>query len=734
MDPSPPSSLVTGVPPALDRLCAELLQRAPDARPRGAEIRRLLGLRPAPEEAPRTTRRGARLATDVEAALAAADGGAPGALASGEDVEALAATLVAAGRRVLGGRSPHGLWALARLFPALKTVPGLAQGPSEPPPAPEVRRLAAQALATTLQGMDRDAAPILLIPDAARIDADDVWLLRQVMRRDRADLPSPLLLLGHACTGDLARLRSSESALPAVALEPLQSGRGVGPGPVDGACGDAWARLAFHRVADDSGDPTALAHAGRPAEAAAAWVQLAAQLPTEGALRALSAAARLSLTAGDPEACRRATRQLLSLVGVGLPTTSTGSRAAARLARLQLAARGLALGSASASADATAASRVDACFAALSCLDRVDRRRARVLQARACRLALDTGDPTRAGRALVIEARRLAALGPAHIAKAVELAGRAGALAERLDEPLLTALTAHATGQIELAAGCLRTATVPLARAARLLRNRCVDAGPERRDADTGLMLALTWLGRWPELGRRTAALQDAARDDGDVEASRRLTLAGAYLLPLLRDDVEGARAQLDAARPWLGVDHSAAAIASVDVALYGDRDPDLQPLRELVEARAAQKQAPHPLAVLVDFAVGRAAVAVAALGDEPHRTIRRALRVADACAGRLARADTPLASALAPALAACVSAAAGDHEQAARLLRRATEAQDREALTALAAVTRRRLGELVGGLEGEELVTAADRTLRELGASEPAAVAGMYAPGRWIG
>jgi predicted ATPase/serine/threonine protein kinase len=42
VDPPPPSSLATGVPPDLDTLCAALLRRDPPARPSGAEVRAVL--------------------------------------------------------------------------------------------------------------------------------------------------------------------------------------------------------------------------------------------------------------------------------------------------------------------------------------------------------------------------------------------------------------------------------------------------------------------------------------------------------------------------------------------------------------------------------------------------------------------------------------------------------------------------------------------------------------------
>jgi eukaryotic-like serine/threonine-protein kinase len=79
-DPPPPSALVTGVPPTLDALCMQLLQRDPAQRPSGSEILDALGGVPERSTtdslAPPFMGRSSELA-ELERALAATDEGAP---------------------------------------------------------------------------------------------------------------------------------------------------------------------------------------------------------------------------------------------------------------------------------------------------------------------------------------------------------------------------------------------------------------------------------------------------------------------------------------------------------------------------------------------------------------------------------------------------------------------------------------------------------------------------------
>jgi hypothetical protein len=244
LEPTPPSARVGGVPPELDALCVELLESDPDLRPEGPEIARRVASGPSeppvvsslPSAGPSIiplVGREPHLAA-LEAALATAargqavtvrvqggSGMGKSALvhrfldAAVEDGKAIAlrgrayerdaipfktldAVMDALARLLLElpepPPMPADIWALARLFPALRRVPAIA---AETDPAivdlPQVRSRAFSALRALLAHLGRSRPVALFVDDVQWGDADSAALLLDLVRPPAA--PPVLLLL-----------------------------------------------------------------------------------------------------------------------------------------------------------------------------------------------------------------------------------------------------------------------------------------------------------------------------------------------------------------------------------------------------------------------------------------------------------------------------------------------------------------------------------------------------------
>ncbi len=254
MDPPAPSECTDGVPADLDALCMDLLRRDPSERPDGAELLRRLGVSqtsapPAPPLGEDTSElligRDSELRALREAAEAAR-GGRPvtvtvvGGHGMGKTATANHFLDELAGAHqavVLRGRAyeretvpfkavdgvidalsrhlmrladagepllfPDDVWALGRLFPVLRRVPGISAASPEATfdeDARSVRHRAFGALRELLAGITEVQPLVLFVDDAHWGDLDSAALLLELLRPPEA----PQLLLLMTCRDDEA--------------------------------------------------------------------------------------------------------------------------------------------------------------------------------------------------------------------------------------------------------------------------------------------------------------------------------------------------------------------------------------------------------------------------------------------------------------------------------------------------------------------------------------------------
>ncbi|MCH5376430.1 MAG: hypothetical protein JJ992_20875, partial [Planctomycetes bacterium] len=122
-----------------------------------------------------------------------------------------------------------------------------------------------------------------------------------------------------------------------------------------------------------------------------------------------------------------------------------------------------------------------------------------------------------------------------------------------------------------------------------------------------------------------------------------------------------------------------------------------------------------------------RLAIAAALQSDRP----RPLLRSAQADARRLSREQPHWTQPWAAALIGAVAEAHGDRKRAAESFRGAIEGLQRAGKPLYAAVTKRRLGQLIGGDAGRELVGESEDWMIDEGIQNPERMAAVYLPSR---
>jgi hypothetical protein len=105
-------------------------------------------------------------------------------------------------------------------------------------------------------------------------------------------------------------------------------------------------------------------------------------------------------------------------------------------------------------------------------------------------------------------------------------------------------------------------------------------------------------------------------------------------------------------------------------------------------------------------------------------------LRVAKRAACRLEREEIPYVTAFARLIRAGAAAAGGEPARAAGLLREAAGQCDAAEMQLVAAAARWRVGELIGGDQGQELIRQADTWMRSQTIQDPHRIAVLYTPG----
>ena len=479
----------------------------------------------------------------------------------------------------------------------------------------------------------------------------------------------------------------------------------------------------------------ALVHAGRPVEAAQAFVLAAQATETVQTSEMHRRAAEQLLRGGYIEEGLAAFDRVLADIGLGLQRSPLRALLSLLLRRVLLRLRSLRHRPRDAgSVSPQALIEIDICWSASTGLSIVDPIHGADFQARGLLLALRVGEPGRIARALGAETGYAASSG--RVAHARDLAAEALRIGSQLaDAYVLGSATSAGAFVAYFGDNAWRRALELFLGAGEHFR-RELQAGWEIDTIQLFVCLCRMYLGEVGELSRTIPSFVREAERRGDrymaVTLRTRIPLGW-----LARDDPDGAdRDVASAIRSWmpaartLQVQHFFALLSRCEIALYRGDPGSARALLE--ERRGALGRSLLLRVVMIRAEMlhldGRIALAEAAAEDLGGRTT--SLRRARCAARKLRRIRLPIARSWARLLEASAAQLEGSGTRAAALLRSALAELDASETALHAAAARTRLAEIVGGAEGEGLAARARAWMTAQGVRNPDRLVAMLLPG----
>jgi serine/threonine protein kinase/tetratricopeptide (TPR) repeat protein len=476
----------------------------------------------------------------------------------------------------------------------------------------------------------------------------------------------------------------------------------------------------------------ALVNAGRPPEAAQAYLELAQVTSARHSLDCKRRAAQQLLMGGHINEGVFLIRSVLAAVGLNYPIGPKRALMSLLLKRLQIRLRGLKFTERDASKiPEDDLVRIDTCWAVAAGLGAVDLIRGADFQSRHLLLALRAGEPYRVARALAFEAAWTAARGGAGGERAAQIARQAAELSQKLGHPHAIGLSIWATGVDAYLAGKWQKAAELLDRATEVLRDRCTGATWESTIANRYKLSALLYMGDVVEVSRRVPALLSAALEQGNLFGATDLRTR-LNLIWLAEDDPDKARAEvIEALKVWshegFHLQHYVSLHALAQIELYtGDVEVALKHVEGQWQALEDSLLLRIPM-VRVEAMQLRARVMLATTtaGNKAGK-----LRLADKMARTMEKVNISWSKPFAILIRATVAQQRGETEGAKELLSQAISSFERVDMHLYAAAARHRLGEALGGKRGHQLVAEADGWMMEQGIKDPEAMSDMLAPG----
>lgn len=480
----------------------------------------------------------------------------------------------------------------------------------------------------------------------------------------------------------------------------------------------------------------ALANAGRPLESANAFLAVCDTLSESDGLEFRRRAAEQLLFGGHSDRGLEVMRDLLRTVGLALPASTRHTIAKLVVGRLRVRLRSLDYRERQA-AEVPPADllRIDVCGDCAVGLSLVDPVQAAYFGTRYLLLALAAGEPTRVARALAMEVGFLASPGGMPNARTALVLSRSLALAERLDQPRALALAYVNAGSSDVLRGRWRHAVDYLLRAEQVLKERCTGVLWESTTCQSLLLSSLIYLGDLTEAARRLPLMLGDAPDRGNLYAATEARTRANFCWLALDDPQRARREATEALERWsrrsFHRQHNNALIAHTNTDLY------------LGEAAAARERVESHWPIVSKTLImrvqlfrvesrylrARAALAVAAASGRDVNTL---LQFSDARAAEIAKENMPWSNPFVPLLRGAAATLRRDTAAAAGLLRASAAAFEAVDMSLYAGVSRRRLGQLLGGDEGGRLVADADAAMMARGIKRPDRVADVLAPGLW--
>ncbi|HBB88159.1 MAG TPA: ATP-binding protein [Blastocatellia bacterium] len=475
----------------------------------------------------------------------------------------------------------------------------------------------------------------------------------------------------------------------------------------------------------------ALVNAGRPAQAAQAYLEVAKLTSARHSLEFKRRAAQQLLMGGHINEGLELIRSVLAAVGLSYPATPRRALISLLLRRLQIRLRGLKFKEREESQILESdLIRLDTCWAVAAGLGSADLIRGADFQSRHLLLALRAGEPFRVSRALAFEAIFAAARGGVG-ERSERIAKKAEEIAQRLDDPYIIGLSIFARGMIANLAGSWRKAYELCNEAAEIWRERCTGTTWEQAIANRYRLSALILLGELAEVSRQVPSLLSAALEQGNLFAAMDLRTR-LNVIWLAADQPEKARAEVvEALKSWpqegFHLQHYLSLHALVQIEIYtGDLEVACKHVEGQWQALENSQLFRTP-GVALEAMQLRARATVAACGARPDDS---KLRLVEKMAGRMEKVKMSWSKPYATLLRAAVAQQRTNDDEATRVLSEAVQMFERAEMRLYAAAARRRLGEKLGGERGQQLISEADAWMTGQKIKNPEALVRMLAPG----
>ena len=478
---------------------------------------------------------------------------------------------------------------------------------------------------------------------------------------------------------------------------------------------------------------TALANAGRPAEAAEAYLQAAAGADHPRQVELRRRAAEQFLTGGHIDRGLDLIRSVLESVGLSLASSPQVSMARVVWRRARLALRGLRYTPRPAEEiDANTLLRLDTTWAVATGLGLVDVASGSDFIAWHLHAALDAGEPSRIARGLAIESSARNAdwmFRPG----ASRLARLGADLANEIGTPQAQAITLLADSVSACAQGEWRRTLVSGEQALAILRDRCIGVTWELNMAQNMVIWGLMYLGEFGEVSRRLPVILADARRRGNLYLATELCTR-CNIVWLMADDPDtGEREALAALANWspkgFHRQHYSALLARAQTALYRGNSREAWRLMAEQEPKIRWSLLTRVQAfrVEINYLRGRCAVAMAASDGA-----RGYLRYARTCARRIAREEMHWSTPISLLLQAGIASVEGRADAADAHLREAVARFDPAEMGLYAAVARRRLPAARRDAANLEEARRATEWMAAQQIKNPENLTRMLVPGVW--
>jgi serine/threonine protein kinase len=456
----------------------------------------------------------------------------------------------------------------------------------------------------------------------------------------------------------------------------------------------------------------ALANAGRGAESARAYLAATGGADPAEMLELQRSAALQFLRSGHIDDGVDTLRTVLAAVGLRLLPTPRRAFWALVFQRLRLYLRGVRFRSRSAEQiNAEELTRLDICQSAAVGLSMVDTLQGAYFQTRSLLLALRVGEPNRLVTALAMEAAHTSVEGSRSRRRTAYYLQAAEALARQVDRPYAHALVSLSRGIAAALEGDWRNGLRLCDEAAHILRDSCTGALWELGTAHRFTLWPLMFMGEVVEINRRLPRLLKEARERDDLYEETNLCLAVRTFVRLAANEPERARTELaQVMERWsqqgFHVQHMNRLFDDGQIDLYlGDAESAWHRLAESWPAlERTHLMRVQQIRIVMLHLRARVAVTRAAGKDSAMW-----LCSAERDARSLHREKLLWPEALALLIDAALTFRRGDAKRSGEILSTATEAFEKAEMRLHAAVARRRLGQLLGGTQGQELVRRAE-------------------------